>query len=155
MTGLAADRGLTAVLRVREARERDSRTGLQKALEVVRRREAEAEAARSRLDAAPEFGQGTVEEYHAHHSLLQALAEAVAEKQEEVRRSISVGKEARRRWLVDRQALRTVELLLERRVTERRQEGARREAARLDELAAQGWQRDRTAAGTPTTEATA
>lgn len=154
MTGPAADRGLAAVLRVREARERDSRTGLQKALEVVRRREAEAEAARSRLSSAPGFGQGTAEEYRAHHRLLQVLAEAVAEREEEVRRSVSVGKEARRRWLADRQALRTVELLLERRVTERRQEGARREAARLDELAAQGWQRDRAAAGTPGTEAT-
>jgi flagellar export protein FliJ len=154
MTGPAADRGLAAVLRVREARERDSRTGLQKALEVVRRREAEAEAARSRLSSAPDFGQGPAEEYRAHHRLLQVLAEAVSEREEEVRRSVSVGKEARRRWLVDRQALRTVELLLERTVTERRQEGARREAARLDELAAQGWQRDRAAAGTPGTEAT-
>jgi flagellar export protein FliJ len=73
----------------------------------------------------------------------------VGEKEEEVRRSTSVAEEARRRWGTDRQAVRTVELLLERRAEERRRERARRETAALDELAGQGWLRNRLAAVTP------
>jgi hypothetical protein len=46
---------------------------------------------------------------------------------------------------MDRQAVRTVELLLERRADERRAELARREAVDLDELASQGWLRNRVA----------
>jgi hypothetical protein len=111
----SADRGLVAVRRVREARERDSRAGLEQALAETRQRAATAEVSRARLAAAPTFGSGTAEE-------------------------------ARRRWGLDRRAVRTVELLLERRAAERRADRARREAADLDELAAQGWLRTRPAA---------
>ena len=141
----AADRGLTAVRRVREARERDSRIGLQQALAATRQREAEAEASRARLETAPSFGSGTAEEYRAYTLLVRALAESVVEKEEAVRRSKAVAEEARRRWGLDRQAVRTVELLLERRADERRADRARRESADLDELAAQGWLRNRLA----------
>lgn len=139
------DRGLRAVRRVREARERDSRIGLQQALSAARRREGEAEALRARLHAEPEFVSGSAGEYLAHTVLVRGLAEAVAAKDEEVRRSSSVAEEARRRWALDRQAVRTVELLLDRRAEERRREHARRDAAGLDELAAQGWLRVRAA----------
>lgn len=145
MTAHPADRGLRAVRRVREARERDSRIGLQQALSTARRRESEAEVLRARLADAPAFGWGTAGEYLAHTQLVRGLAEAVAAKDEEVRRSTLVAGEARRRWALDRQAVRTVELLLERRAQERRQESARREAAGLDDLAAQGWLRRRVA----------
>ena len=145
----AADRGLTAVRRVREARERDSRVGLQQALAATREREAEAEASRVRLEAAPSFGTGTAAEYRAYSLLVRALAESVVEKEEAVRRSTTVAEEARRRWGMDRQAVRTVELLLERRADERRAERARREAVDLDELASQGWLRNRVAGAMP------
>lgn len=141
----AADRGLTAVRRVREARERDSRVGLQQALAATRQRTAEAEASRARLEAAPSFRSGSAEEYRAYSLLVRALAESVVEKEEAVRRSTAVADEARRRWGMDRQAVRTVELLLERRAEERRADRARRESADLDELAAQGWLRNRLA----------
>lgn len=139
------DRGLVAVRRVREARERDSRIGLQQALAATREREAEASALRERLAAAPAFGTGTTDEFLGHTVLVRALAESVAEKEEAVRRSATVAEEARRRWGLDRQAVRTVELLLERRAAERRQVRARREAADLDELATQAWLRAVTA----------
>lgn len=157
----ASDRGLRAVRRVREARERDSRLGLQHALAATRRRESEAQAVRARLLAAPGFDSGTAEEFRAHALLVGTLAGSVSEKEEEVRRSAVVAEEARRRWALDRQAVRTVELLLERRAEQRRQEGVRREAAELDELAARGWQRARDgavvargAAAVPTREET-
>jgi flagellar export protein FliJ len=139
----ATDRGLAAVRRVREARERDSRAGLQQALAETRQRAAAAEASRARLATAPTFDTGTAEDYRAYTRLVRALAESVVETEEAVRRSTTVTEEARRRWGLDRQAVRTVELLLERRAAERRADRARREAADLDELAAQGWLRTR------------
>lgn len=149
-----ADRGLVAVRRVREARERDSRLGLQQALATTRQHEAEAAEARSRLDTAPGFGTGTADEYRVYTLLVRALAQSVVEKEEVVRRSTTVAEEARRRWGLDRQAVRTVELLLERRAEERRAHRARIEAAELDDLAAQGWLRAR-AAEVASREATA
>jgi flagellar FliJ protein len=148
MSAPLPDRGLRAVRRVREARERDSRIGLQQALAATRHREAEAELARDRLASRPPFEAGSAEEFRVYSSLVRALAESVGEKEEAVRRSAAVADEARRRWGLDRQAVRTVELLLERRAEERRQERARREAAELDELAGQGWLRNRLAAAT-------
>lgn len=139
------DRGLVAVRRVREARERDSRIGLQQALAATREREAEASVLRERLAAAPAFGTGTADEFVGYTVLVRALAESVTEKEEAVRRSATVAEEARRRWGLDRQAVRTVELLLARRAEERRQVRARREAADLDELATQAWLRAVTA----------
>ncbi|HSE10499.1 MAG TPA: flagellar FliJ family protein [Nocardioidaceae bacterium] len=145
----AADRGLKAVRRVREARERDSRLGLQQALSETRRLEVEAAASRVRFESTPRFGDGTALEYRAYTRLVRALAESVVEKEEAVRRTTAVADEARRRWGLDVQAVRTVELLLERRADERRADRARREAAELDDLAAQGWLRARAAKPTP------
>jgi flagellar FliJ protein len=143
------DGGLMAVRRVREVRERDSRLGLEQALAATEQRRVEANGARARLEAAPEFGHGTGDAFRAHAVLAGALAESLARKEAEVRRSASVAEEARRRWARDRQNLRTVEMLLERRDAERRAEQARREARDLDELATQGWLRARPAAPSP------
>jgi flagellar FliJ protein len=139
------DRGLHAVRRVREARERDSRIGLQQALAGTRQRQAEAERAREQLENAPRFGSGSADDFRGHTRLLQALADTVTEKTEQLRTSRTVDAEANRRWGLDRQAVRTVELLLERRAEERREVRARHEAADLDELAAQAWLRNQTA----------
>lgn len=142
MSAAAHDRGLKAVRRVREARERDSRIGLVQALAATRQREAEAEAARDRFESTPPFEVGTSSEFRIYNQLVQALAEAVAVKEELLRTSRTVAEEANRRWGLDRQAVRTVELLLERRVEERRAARARQEAADLDELASQAWHRN-------------
>lgn len=137
----APDRALEAVRRVRRARERDSRIGLVQARADTRRREVAAAAARDRLTGAPPFTAGDPVEFRAHASLLRALADAVGRRDEEVRTSRVVADEADRRWAGDRQAVRTVDLLLDRRAEERRHAHRRREATRLDELAAQGWLR--------------
>jgi flagellar FliJ protein len=139
----AHDPGLHAVRRVRSARERDSRLGLQQALEATRAREAAAAHSRERLEAAPGFTAGTAEEYRTYTRLVRALAEGDTTTQEQARTSRTVAEEARRRWGMDRQALQVVESLLARRAEERRHDRARCEAAELDELAAQGWLRNR------------
>lgn len=149
------DRGLKAVRRVREARERDSRIGLVQALAATRQREAEAEAARERFETTPPFDSGDAAEFHRYTQLVQALAEAVAVKEELLRTSRTIAEEANRRWGLDRQAVRTVELLLERRVEERRAARARQEAADLDELAAQAWHRNHLTVVPAISEATA
>ncbi len=141
------ERGLVAVRRVRSARERDSRIGLQQALAVTRQRDAEAERSHERLDAAPAFGAGTADQYRMHRVLVTALAEEHARKHELARSSHTVADEAKRRWAQDRQAVRVVELLLERRAAERLQERARHDARDLDELAGQAWLRRQVPAG--------
>jgi flagellar protein FliJ len=138
-----ADPGLHAVRRVREARERDSRIGLQEALTSAENRESDAAAARRRLTALPDFDAGSTVDFRAHALFGRALAENAAEKEEQARRSAAVAAEARRRWARDRQAVRMVELLLERRAESRRAEQARKDAADLDDLAAQAWLRHR------------
>lgn len=142
MSAAAQDRGLKVVRRVREARERDSRIGLVQALAVTRQRETDAVAARDRLESTLPFEVGTAAEFRTYNQLVQALADAVTVKEELLRTSRTVAEEANRRWGLDRQSVRTVELLLERRVEERRAVLARREAADLDELASQAWQRN-------------
>jgi flagellar biosynthesis chaperone FliJ len=143
------DRGLEAVRRVREARERDSRVGLQHALTSAEQHEEEAVIAQQRVASVTDFSAGTVTEFRSHAFRGRALAENAAEKHEQARRSATIAAEARRRWARDRQQLRMVQLLLERRAEERRTERARREGAELDDLATQAWLRNRP---TPTEE---
>ena len=143
MSGRQQDRGLTAVRRVRSARETDSRIGLQHALAALRDREAEAARAADRLDHAPRFGAGSTGEFAAHLIHVGALAHDQARTALAAASSATVADEATRRWQQDRTAVRAVELLLERRAAERAAERVRREAAELDDLAAQGWLRRR------------
>ena len=149
MSAAKHDRGLRAVRRVREARERDSRIGLQQALAAARQREVDAEHARERLATAPGFGTGSAQAFQAHTLFVSGLADAVRQKDELLITSRTVAEESKRRWARDRQAVRTVELLLERRAEERRQDRLRREAADLDELASQAWLRQNQTVTTP------
>ena len=143
MTGPGPDRGLLAVRRVREARERDSRVGLQQALALLGSREAAAAAAQERLLTAPGFGSGTAGDFLVHTTRMRALADEVGRATQAESASRTVAEEARRHWGQDRRRVRTVDLLLDRRADERRRERVRREAAELDDLAAQGWLRSR------------
>jgi hypothetical protein len=141
VTARQHDRSLTAVRRVREARERDSRLGLQRALAASRQRDAEARQAAARLAAEPAFGSGTPIDLTAHVARTTWLA---AEQADAVRRadaSRAVAAEAAHHWQLDRQQVRVVDLLLDRRARARAEERARREARELDDLAAQGWLR--------------
>jgi flagellar protein FliJ len=135
------DRGLRAVRRVREVRESDSRFGLSVALASVRERDAETHRARGRLEAAEQFAAGSVGDFRSHVDRLSALVALESQAVARAQASRTVAAEAQRRWQRDRQEVRVVDLLLERRVAARAEERARREQAQLDDLASQGWLR--------------
>ncbi len=137
------DRGLTAVRRVRAAREDDSRIGLQRALAESHRRAEEADRRRAGLEAAPAFAAGSVLDFHRHSQRLTAMAEATRTAGDAAATSARVADEAGRRWQHDRTEVRAVDLLLQRRAEVRTAERERREAHELDDLAAVGWLRRR------------
>jgi len=137
------DRALSAVRRVRDVREQDSRFGLSVALRSVQDRESEAEAARSRLEHSAGFGTGSVGDFQSHVDRMAGLVQLQAQATARAAASRTVADEARRRWQRDRQQVRVVDLLLERRAAERDEARARREQARLDDLATQSWLRNR------------
>lgn len=144
MTGTRADvggRGLAAVRRVRAARERDSRIGLQQALATRRERDAQAEQARVRVEREPSFENGSAALFLRHRSLMATLVESHVQKQTAAASSRTVAEESQWRWQRDRTAVRAVELLLERRAEERRAELVRLEVRELDDIAGQAWQR--------------
>jgi len=141
--GAAEDRALHAVRRVRGSREQDSRLGLRHAKDAARRREDELDEARARRSTAPAFATGTPADFARHVAHLGALAGLEARAVERAQSSRVVAEEAVRRWQQDRQRLRVVDLLLERRAEERAEERRRREDKVLDELAAQVWLRHR------------
>jgi flagellar FliJ protein len=139
------DRALSAVRRVRDAREQDSRFGLRHALDAVRARDAEVERlARRRAEEGP-FSQGSAADFTAHLAHLGGLAALERRAVEDARDSRVVAEESTRRWQGDRQRVRVVDVLLERRAQDRREERARRETRELDDLASQSWLRRRTA----------
>jgi flagellar export protein FliJ len=139
------DRALNAVRRVRDAREQDSRFGLRHALTAVRERDAEVERVALRRAGVTRFAQGTAADFTAHLAHLGALAALERRAVEDARDSRLVAEESTRRWQGDRQRVRVVDVLLERRAQERREERARRETRELDDLASQSWLRRRTA----------
>jgi flagellar protein FliJ len=141
------DRALTAVRRVRSARESDSRIGLQHALAETRRKQEQAALLEARLDGATAFAAGTAADFQLHVQLLAALADAGRRAREAAAAGERVADEATRRWQHDRTEVRVVDLLLERRATDRAAERGRREAAELDDLAAAGWLRRSTGEG--------
>lgn len=136
-----ADRGLAAVVRVREVRETDSRIGLQQVL-------AEQAALAARLDgltgvltatAVPPVS--TPGALVAQRTALASAGVLVAETRAELATAEVVAAEARARWGADKARLAAVEHLLEQRAARRRTEAARREAREADDLAAQRWAR--------------
>jgi flagellar export protein FliJ len=148
------DRGLRAVRRVREVRETDSRFGLSVALGSVRDRDAEVERAARRVAEAERFHAGTVADFRGHVDRLAGLVQLHAQATARAAASRTVAAEAQRRWRHDRQQVRVVDLLLERRAAARAEERARREQAQLDDLASQGWLRQRQLDGTATDDTT-
>ncbi len=141
------DRGLAAVRRVRGARERDSRIGLQQALAAARQRADEASTAAQRVAQVPVFEAGAVGDFHRHVLHTTTLAAAAGLAADRAEGSRLLAEEASGRWQRERTALRVADLLLERRAEQRAAEQARREAAELDDLAAQGWLRARSEEG--------
>lgn len=137
------DRGMLAVRRVRRVREQDSRIGLQQAVEERRVAGARVSALRRRLASEPAYDAGSVLGFVATRHTLQALTAALREAQEAWEASRTLTEAARERWQLDRARLEAIDLLLARRAAARRAERLRREAAELDDLAAQRWLRAR------------
>lgn len=135
------DRALGSVERVRGIREQDSRVNLQAALSAHAAHAAAVEAARLLLHRHPDFGHGTVQEFHAHRAMVTAMADDLERRRVTADASRIAAESARGRWQDDRTRLRAAQMLLERRAMARRTERERRETAELDDLAAQGWLR--------------
>jgi flagellar export protein FliJ len=138
------DRALGSIEKVRGIREQESRVALQLSLDAHAANVAALDAARLLLRQHPGFGHGTAQEFHSHRTLVATMADDIERRRQMAEASSSDAEAARQRWQGDRTRLRAVELLLERRITQRRTDRERREATELDDLAAQGWLRRRT-----------
>lgn len=138
------DRGLRAVARVREVRERDSRIGLQGALAEQRARDAAAGRLVAQLavhatDAGAVLTDGAT--YVAQRTMLQAIAGAVSVARSEAESAAVVSAAATAHWQTDHSRLAAVTGLLEARAVLRRAEAARDEAKEQDDAAGRQWLR--------------
>lgn len=134
MSTAKRDRGMKAVRRVREVRERDSRIGLLHALTAVRDREVHLEELRSALDQAVTRDADTLDAFVVSRQLLATMALAVREAEERLASARTVATEAHHRWQTDKTAMRAIENLLERRVRLRAEEAARAEVREVDDV---------------------
>jgi len=128
------DRGLRAVARVREVRERDSRAGLLQALSNVRSRETELAERAQALATASSRSYGTLGEFVVGRQFLEATAQGVVEAQRRLAASTTVATEARGRWQADKTRARAIEHLLEVRAERARAEALRAEARETDDI---------------------
>jgi flagellar protein FliJ len=135
------DAGMLAVARVRSVRERDSRLGLQQAMDEQRRHEAHLTELGRRLDDAMRFDGGSVASFLSVRAGYQALTHEIGSVTAEVQSARTITESARDHWRRDKTRLSAVERLLERRAEERRAERRRLEARELDDIVSQRWQR--------------
>jgi flagellar export protein FliJ len=140
-TSTHPDAGMLAVARVRAVRERDSRLGLQQAMDEQRRHETHLVELGSRLDEALRFDGGSVAAFLHVRAGYRALTEQITEVTSELQSARTITESARAHWQRDKTRLSAVELLLERRAEERRAELRRREARELDDIVTQRWRR--------------
>ncbi|MBJ7359161.1 hypothetical protein [Nocardioides sp.] len=143
------DRGLRAVARVREVRERDSRLGLLRASEEHRAQEQRAEeldqTVRLRAaDGAPQ-GQG-LPQWAEQRRALMALAAAAGRAHADAEAAARLKASAHEHWQRDRARLGAVEHLLGLRAQARHEELERAAARELDDIGGQAWLRRREAA---------
>ena len=134
-----------AVARVRAVRERDSRLGLQQAIDEQRRHEtprwSSSAAASTRRCAST---RGTRRDLPARARRLPRAHRARSPpRPPQLQTARTITESAREHWQRDKTRLSAVELLLERRADERRAEQRRREVRELDDIAGQRWQRQR------------
>ena len=142
------DRGLRAVARVREVRERDSRLGLRHAADEHLARQQKADEldriVREHADAGSADGQGLPGWATQRHALM-ALAAAARKAHDEVDAAARLKAAAHEHWQRDRARLGAVEHLLGLRADERRAEVAHAVARELDDIGGQAWLRRREA----------
>lgn len=137
------DAGLRAVERVRGVRETDSRIGLRTAWAETREAQTRVEDLRAQLEQASSFGTGSAASFLALRQSLQILGDVLIAAEDARDASQLISEMAYTRWQTDRTRLAAVQSLLERRACARRAEVARKEAAELDDIAAQRWLRNR------------
>jgi hypothetical protein len=138
------DRGLRAVARVREVRERDSRLGLMRAAEEHRARLREAgqldELVRDHAIAISAEGR-PLSDWAARRSGLLALTAAAQRAHDGAAAAGVLRTAADEYWRRDRTRLRAVAHLLELREQARRRAVAAAEARELDDIGGQLWLR--------------
>lgn len=132
MTG--HDRGLRAVGRVREVRERDSRIGLVQALATVREREQALVELETALSQAQKRQADTLDAFVLSRHLLAAMAARVREASARLDASRTVATEAHSRWQADKARVRAVEHLVEQRAVRRAEEARRVEVRETDDI---------------------
>lgn len=128
------DRGMRAVRRVREVRERDSRIGLLHALTAVRNREARLEELRTALEQAVTRKADTLDDFVVSRQLLATMAVAVGEAEHRLVAARTVATEAHQRWQSDKAGMKAIEHLLEQRAIDRAEERARAEVREVDDV---------------------
>ena len=128
------DRGLRAVARVREVRERDSRAGLMQALANVRTREAELAERQQALTDASTRSFESLGEYAVARQFLDATATAVTDAQRRLTASATVATEARNHWQADKTRVRAIERVLQLRAERARAAALRAEAREIDDI---------------------
>jgi flagellar FliJ protein len=134
MTRTDKDRGMRAVARVREVRERDSRVGLLHALGQVRAREEQLAHLTTALDQAMTRTDDTLDEFVISRQLLAAMAVAVREAESRLDASRTIATEAHHRWQADKTRVRAIEHLLEERALRRAEEADRAEVRETDDI---------------------
>lgn len=128
------DKGMRAVRRVREVRERDSRIGLLHALTAVRDREARLEELRTALEQAVTRKADTLDDFVVSRQLLAVMAVAIGEAEHRLAAARTVATEAHQRWQADKAGMKAIEHLLEQRAIERAEERARAEVREVDDV---------------------
>ena len=128
------DRGLKAVARVREVRERDSRAGLLQALTTVKTRELELAEREQALEAAATHHPASAAEFALGRQFLAESVASVREAERRLEASTAVATEARSRWQADKTRVRAIEHLLEVRAERARAEVLRAEAREIDDI---------------------
>ena len=128
------DKGMRAVRRVREVRERDSRIGLLHALTAVRDREARLEELRNALEQAVTRQADTLDDFVVSRHLLASMAVAVGEAEHRLAAARTVAAAAHQRWQADKAGMKAIEHLLEQRAIARAEERKRVEVREIDDV---------------------
>jgi flagellar FliJ protein len=139
------DRGLGAVERVREVRDRDSQLGVRQAAveHEARQRAAERlDATLSEHAAASTVDQGA-SEFAVRRQALLALASAARRAEQEVAAAERLKAAAQEHWRRDRARLRAVQYLLELRAEAWQAQVDRATARELDDIGSRRWLRGR------------
>ena len=134
MSKVQHDRGMKAVRRVREVRERDSRIGLLHALSAVRDREAQLDELRNALEQALTRGADTLDDFVVSRHLLTMMAIAIGEAEQRLLGARTIATEAHHRWQTDKAGMKAIEHLLEQRAQLRVEEARRAEVREVDDV---------------------